>query len=690
MSSSLKKLTLSCLAASLPLHALATTAQLDDLVITAKGYESDSFNTSLAITSIKPKPTDQGPAGNLLAGQPGLALQSDGAWGQNPVIRGMKKESLVMMVDGIRVNSAQPQGALASFLDLGLLDKAEVIKGPNSVMYGSGAMGGVVNLLTPAPRFTEEAQVGGRVGAAVNSVNKGYNGALLLDASNANQGLVIGLAGSDIDNYKSPNQREENTGYSNTSALIKYQHKLNEDLVVRANLQQHQDNDVWYPGSARTGGQSGGAGIPPLLGKVTIHSPKQQRKLYSLGLDTALAGGNLSTDIYHQEVFRQIKAWSANLNRDYVRNDVTFKTNGLRSQWNSGQLKNHWLSLGVEGWKMTGNPERYMDNNPQDFNNNMRNDPFQDGEITSLGLFIQDEFYLGSSLITAGLRYDQLVGDAKVKGTGPAAQTTGLKNTDHNISWSLGVVQPLTQTLNVYANLGQAYRAADLRERFEDSARGDGYYHTGNPQLSPERSTSFELGLKARDGLMNYQLAGFYTQTDDYIAGRVTGQNHPQNGLPIKKTENLKEVEIYGFEGNLEIPVSLVMLDAGFTWLRATNKQDNEPLYQMPANELRLGVGQPAELGFSWHTGLRAVAKQDRIATKFSNGSENATAGFVTADMNLGYSFGAAAGLKSSYINLQLNNLLNKQYHEHLTEGISGQELAAPGRGFVLAIGGSF
>lgn len=124
--------------------------------------------------------------------------------------------------------------------------------------------------------------------------------------------------------------------------------------------------------------------------------------------------------------------------------------------------------------------------------------------------------------------------------------------------------------------------------------------------------------------------------------------------------------------------------------MRGKNKQDNEPLYQMPANELRLGIGQPADRGFSWHAGLRAVAKQDRIATDFSNGSENETAGFVTADARVGYGFGAMGGLKSSHVDLQLSNLANKKYHEHLTDGISGQELKAAGRGVTLAFSGAF
>lgn len=680
--SALKPLVLACLVAGSP-SALANEVTLGTDVITARGYASDSFSTPQAIEVALPAPTSTGPTGNLLRGKPGLALQSDGAWGQNPVLRGLKKESVVVMVDGIRMNSAQPQGALASFMDLGLLDRVEVVKGPGSVLYGSGAMGGVVNLLTPEPRFSDEARMGGRFGLSASSVDRGVAGALLVDASNSEHGLVAGISGRDVGNYKSPDRREKRTGYDSGTALLKYQYRLAEGYVLRAHAQYHQDEDVWYPGSKRNAPN-------PILGQsntLTIHSPKQTRELYGLGLDADLAGGTLSTDIYRQEVYREIRGWSSGAGRNLVSNDVSFITHGLRSQWN-GAIGDHWLTVGGEAWQMKGDPERYNYQPPA--YTAIRTDPFKDGKLTSYGVFVQDEFSLGSTELTAGARLDRNKGIAKQKGMGPRLMTSGLTRSDNTVSWSLGALQPLTDTLNFYASVGQAYRSPDMRERFEDAERGDGYFHIGNPKLKPERSTSYELGLKGRDGLQNYQLAAFYTRIDDYIAGRVTGERNPANNQEIKRTENLDKVIIYGLEGNLEQPVGDFIVDAGFTWLRGKNRQDNEPLYQTPPAELRLGIGQPADLGFSWHTGLRAVARQDRIARKFSGGTEDKTRGFATADINLGYGFGSVAGLKSSRVDLQLSNLTNKKYHEHLTDGLSGYELKAPGRGVTLAVSGSF
>ena len=658
---------------------------LDAQVITAKGYATAAQDTPQAVEVLQPVAESAAVVGELMRAKPGLAVQSDGAWGQNPVLRGLKKESVVVMVDGLRINSAQPQGAIASFMDLGLLDRVEVVKGPGSVLYGSGAIGGVVNLITPEARFTMEDTLGGRVGARLPSVDNGVTGAVLVQRSNVDHALVLGVAGSDIDDYRSPDGREDRTGYQSNTVLAKYRQRLNEDISLRLNLQRHADEDVWYPGSARSG-----AGIARPLGVATIHSPKQRRELYEVGIDAAIGEGQLSAEVYRQEVLRQIRAYASNLGRDYVRNDVSFITDGARAKYMFALGEGHLLSVGAEIWRMKADPERYIDNNPPLFNNGVRNDPFSDGKLESSGVFVQDEFELGGTRIVAGARYDRVSGDAAQKGQGPLAQTTGLDHSDNNLSWSLGAIQPLTDSLSAYANIGRAYRAADMRERFEDSARGDGYYHVGNPQLDPEVSTSFELGLKSAGSGLQYRFAAFYTRIDDYIAGRVTGAAHGGSGLPLKRTENLDKVTIYGVEGSASLPLGAFVADSGFTWLRGKNHQDDEALYQMPAPELTLGIGQPAERGFYWRAQLRAVAEQDRVATRFSNGTEDATAGFVTADAELGWRFGALAAFDATTLAVGLHNLADKRYHEHLTEGVSGQELAAPGRGITLSLSGSF
>ena len=82
---------------------------------------------------------------------------------------------------------------------------------------------------------------------------------------------------------------------------------------------------------------------------------------------------------------------------------------------------------------------------------------------------------------------------------------------------------------------------------------------------------------------------------------------------------------------------------------------------------------------------LRLVDRQDRVASRFTNGTENATAGFVTADLGATWTFA-----KDQNLRLAVKNLADKAYHEHLTEGISGWEIKAPGRSFLLSWRGRF
>lgn len=677
------------LALILPTVPLSTTVQaqtsLDTVVVTATGRAVDEADTPQAVTVLQPQ--DATVTGDLFRGRAGMAVQSDGAWGQNPVLRGLRKESIVVLVDGIRVNSAQPQGALASFASLGLLDRVEVVQGPSSVLYGSGAMGGVVNLITPEPEFSDEAALHGRFGLGLGTSR---SGAILLQRSGPQHALVIGAAAENAHDYRSPDGREEHTGFRSNSLLAKYAFRASDAVTLRMNLQRHAVDDVWYPGSARTGGRPGGAGIPPPLGKVTIRSPEQRRDLIEAGADVLVGPGKLSAELWQQKVFRQIRAWSASTRRDYVRNDVTFSTNGLRARYVLPAGDAHVLTIGAETWRMRADPERYMDNNPPFFDNNVRNDPFDRGSLRSSGLFVQDEMEWGRASVVAGLRYDRIDGDARSKGAGPAMQTSGLDHKDDTLSWSLGVSWPLAETHRLYANVGRAWRAADLRERFEDSARGDGYYHIGNPQLDPERSTSIEAGLKGRGGAIDYRISAYRTRIDDYIAGRITGAIHPGSGLPIKLTENLDRVVIRGLEAEAWMPLGTFIANIGFSWLRGQNHQDREPLAFMPPAELTVGLGQPARSGLYWHAAVRTVARQNRVGTRFTSGTEDRTSGFTTADARLGWNFGRVSGLSDLQLELRVDNLFDRRYHEHLTEGITGQEIAAPGRSASLSLRGSF
>ncbi|PID79787.1 TonB-dependent receptor [bacterium DOLZORAL124_64_63] len=668
-----------------PARAMDSSA-METVTVTAAGTAMEDLATPHMVTVV-----DQGRIsevmadnlGSLLMGLPGVAAHADGAWGVNPVVRGLKKEQIVILVDGVRLSSAQPYGAIASLVDLGQIERVEIVRGPASLLYGSGALGGVINFITRKSDFRSEPGVNGRYDISTSTVDDAVRGGLALGLSNSRHALDARVSGKDVGDYESPEGKVPHSSYSQMSVSAGYRLKLGERGLLTLDFQRQQDDDVWYPGSAK----------PHMAhGVQTIHSPEQKRTLLKAGFETGFGTGLLRTlklTVHRQDVDRTINAFSANLQRDVVRTDVRFRTTGGRASLEMVPAAGHLLTVGMDAWVTEGDPARYMDTNPPAFDNNMRNDPFSEGRLQSFGAFVQDTYLVEDWSFKAGLRLDNVRGDAEAASGLPAG--TDLEHSDGTASWSLGAVRNFSEGANPYLNIGRAYRAADMRERFESSPRGDGYLHQGNPQLKPELSTTVELGFKGSLGAYTYRVAGYHSRIEDYIFGRDTGITHPGTGLPIKKTENLAEVRLTGFEASVDRSFGRrysAFLD--LSYVRGENRYDDEPMAEIPPFEATLGCRRSVPKGWIGNLAVRMVAKQDRVGTVLTNGTEDATEGFVTTSIGLGFRFAPVDGRWGNTLRLSVANLFDENYHEHLTIGVSGWEPQAPGRNVRLAWQGEF
>ncbi|MFT3665896.1 TonB-dependent receptor [Piscinibacter sp.] len=660
-----------------PLHAAAAAeeAELPAVTVTAKGYAADNAETPASVLSQERRDWQARGAANVgdaLRGEPGLAVAGDSAQGANPVIRGLKRESVVLLVDGMRLNSAQPAGAIASFMSLGLAERLEVVKGPSSVLYGTGALGGAINVLLPQARFVDGLKAELSLGA--DSVRHGASGAGVLNLAQGDHALMLGASALRAKDYRAPGGSVARTGYDSEALIGQYRFRIDARQQLRLSAQRHLDEDVWYPGSTRP--------LPnPALGSTTVHSPTQQRRLYEAGYNFSEAGVEVDLRAYRQEMRREIWSWANQLRRDTARTSVAFETDGLdaRARWAWGEAQ--VLSAGVNAWRMGASPARYLAN-PTPMSPLVRNDPFADARIRSLGAYVQDDVRLGAWGLVAGLRHDRVKGDAASMSNG--AVRSGLARSDGSTSGSLGVMYEADALLRPYAQIARAFRAGEMRERYEASPRGDGYFYLGNPQIAPEQSTQIEIGAKGESPRLVWSAALYRNRITDFITGRPTGA--VQNGLPVKATVNLGRVVIEGLEAQVRGKVLAEhWLSASLSLLRGTNKDLDEPLFQMPADELSLGWDARWSAEWASDARLRLVRRQTRVATAFSLGGENATPGFATLDLGATWSFA-----KGQRLRMALRNLADKGYHEHLTEGLSGQEIQAPGRSLLLSWQGSF
>lgn len=693
-----RRLPLNCLAvcaASLLLPAHAQTdanppatepAALPTVNVTAKGYSADSAETPVSVEVLDRAALERRQPANLgdaLRGEPGLSVSSDGAQGQNPVIRGLKKESTVLMVDGMRLNSAQPAGAIASFMSLGLAERVEVVKGPASVLYGTGALGGAINVQLPQARF--DSGLGLRTSLGYDSASRGWRGAGVANLSTGDHALVLGASLMQPHDYWEPAGRVPLTGYDSTAFIGQYRYRIDGRQQLRLSWQRHQDQDVWYPGSIKPHPM-------PRIGSLTIHSPKQTRSLYELGYSRRGGGEqplNLDLRLYRQQMERSIHAWSSGLARDISTTSVNFSTDGLDAKADWLVHPAHLLSFGLNAWRMKADPDSRMAA-PPDFATLRPSPPFTHGRMDAVGLYLQDDMQFGALKVLAGLRHDIVRGSAASMNNGSIS--SGLNRRDSASSGSLGALYEVSPLLRPYANIARGFRAADLRERYQSGPRQDGFFWAGSPQIRPETATQFELGLKGDSGTLNYAVALWRNRIDNYISGTQLGGTAAAaacgapNASACKQTVNLGHATLRGLEASLRWRVHPNhWISAGYSRVRGTNRDLAEPLFQMPADFLSLGW--KGRVTPDWTLDARAllVRRQNRVATAFTRGSENATPGYGVLDLGATWRMH-----KNHTLRFAIKNVGDKRYHEHLTEGLPGQEIKAPGRSVMVSWQGRF
>lgn len=219
--------------------ASSSEAALNPVVVTA-ALAPRTANESLASVTVLDKDTfrRQDPASitDLLRGQPGVDVSSNGSFGKNSsvFIRGTGSGQNVLLIDGIRLRSATSGGAAWQHLEPRMFDRAEIVRGPRGSLYGADAVGGVIQLFTP------EGQEDGpqpRISVGGGSFNTQR---ISTGISGKEGGTRYSFAGSHFTTDGQPVRRDgDNKGYDNTTALARVSHTFDSGaeagvLVLRA------------------------------------------------------------------------------------------------------------------------------------------------------------------------------------------------------------------------------------------------------------------------------------------------------------------------------------------------------------------------------------------------------------------------------------------------------------------------
>ncbi|GAB0149398.1 TonB-dependent hemoglobin/transferrin/lactoferrin family receptor [Marichromatium sp. PS1] len=608
-SASLPRLVGCCALAALA-QPLAAEPRLPTISVVATGTERavDTLPESVSVVERDQLERNQpSTVGEVLETLPNVALGGGPRpAGQQLTIRGIGDSRLLYLIDGVRQNFSRSHSARI-FVEPELLERVEVLRGPASALWGSGAIGGVVALQTreAADLLRPGQRIGGLVKTGYQDVNDEWLGAAavygaptdgldyLLNLSYREAGDVALGNGEDLDH----------SGYERLSGLG----KLN-----------------WTPDGVNHFGLSlmGGA----LSGEVPSNA--QIAATAEDLLDRDIQQTNLALRYRHASPDQPWFNPSLTLYRNLTDIDETRLHDGREDETEietlGGDLRNqmHFSGEGALAQLVSYGLEWHRDSVEARRDGAPRTS-YPDGEGEVLGLFLQDEIMIGERwTLIPGVRWDRY--------TRESDDATLEDHDDSAFSAKLGVDIAVTDWLSLQASYNEAFRAPGVSELYVSGThfscgRGCQNLFVPNPDLEPEKAHNKEIGIRLhRDDLFapgdhaRFQARAFRNDVDDFIDQIVQFVFYPVPGNPqrggVTSFRNVDSARLEGFELEAGYDAGRWFANAFFARTRGEDKTSGEPLSSVQPDTWQFETGlrlpeQRVELG--WRA--RFVAEQDRV-----------------------------------------------------------------------------
>ncbi|MGY6588004.1 MAG: TonB-dependent receptor [Wenzhouxiangella sp.] len=533
----------------------------DRVSVTAeRGRERAAMETPQAVDTITRLQLDEQVPIDLtqaIQRQPSVGLGPSGEvlsfWQQGFTLRGLGSQRVLTLTDGVRLSGQGTGygGGSLSLFDPFSVERIEILRGPNSVLYGTDAFGGVINVITRQPRSRTEAGVNGGVYYAYDSAYNLNRGAAFLDGGNERTGAIVGASFSRNDNPKQPDgNRASNGEGENASGFA----RINMELAPGHNLSLvgniSRDTDVVFEDAAIPFGPVG-------QGPVDFAFPLYQRSLLGAqyqAFDLSPRLAEVYLGVHWQQIRRQFDRTTPEI---FAPPPPPVRVEAVRVQTNDRintfevtprlrfDLGERMLTVGADfGYDTSIGPE--TETREQLFPLGPPSPALVpgptsitrvDAEQYRAGVYIQDNWTLAPRWeLISGARLDYFSVEDEISGT---------SDSQAGASGNLAVVFQRTPDHMLYANLGSGFRAPDLAERYQRALVSfiNRVEIIGNPELDPERSFSVDMGSKFVSREFSGEAALFYNRVSNYIVERVI-QTRPI----VEQATNTDTVDLYGWE----------------------------------------------------------------------------------------------------------------------------------------------
>lgn len=550
-----------------------TVVELPAMTVTATRDLREVFRTPTPVSVVDSATLARrapGSVTDLFFDLPGLDVNGVGPSQSRPIIRGLLGQRILLLQDGIRMNNSRREasfGEIPSLVGLEALGRVEVVRGPSSVLYGTDAIGGAVNLITRQPST-----------AITGSSAHGSFGYRYQSAGNSQRpfGLVTGQVGRfnwlgfgsyrDANDYTAPagtfgklplpnDAKVRDTGVRDQNYAAQIGYGLSESSSLHARYERYRADDAGF------GFVDNAALRRPNDPTIAIRYPSQDVDRLSLGytnraLHSALADRLDITSYYVSNTRRLafdiiIPTGPGSQGEIAIHNFTDLQTFGFRVEA-AKAVGDILLTYGADGFRdrsnnadtttMTGFGPPSTDPVSKTPNANFR----------SLGGFLQSEFHFAPRLILiAGVRVQDI--KAWTRPT-PAVTAPLVSHRNATVVGTFNTEYLFTENLSLIGTVGRGFRSANLIERFFEGLTPEGSgFQVRTPNLKPETSLNFDLGMRFRSRHLQLEAFAFRNQISDAIVVQPTGDSTsfgPGPATPNFANVNIGKLRFTGLEAS--------------------------------------------------------------------------------------------------------------------------------------------
>jgi iron complex outermembrane receptor protein len=688
-----------------------TTSKLGEVVVTGVSRTTKIRRSPIPIAVLGKREMNLNLSTNLIdaavRGVPGLTAVTTGPNVSKPFIRGLGYNRVLTLYNGLRQEGQQWGDEHGIEVDQYDIERIEVVKGPASLMYGSDAVAGVINML-PAPPSGPVGKLRGDVISEYHT-NNGLIGTSLglsyrqpawqyafrasqktaANYQNSIDGRVYGTAFREL-NLSGMVGVEKSWGYSHWYATAYHNQQEipdgSRDSLSRRFTKQVFESDLDdiknRPLVTDEGLRSYSIGTLHQLIKHYRLFNRSQVKLGQHELSVLLgAQQNFRYEFNHPTAPKQAGLAVALTTYNYDLHDNLPTWHGVET------------TIGVNGMAQLN-----RNRDATDF-------PIPDYDLFDLGSYVFLKKSLGKLDLSGGARYDarRLAWDDFYVGPNPttgfdqhvsAHQAAGnepqfpaLNKWFRGVSGSLGATYSLSERLLVKANVARGYRAPNITEVGSNGLDpGAHIVYLGNRSFQPEFSLQQDLGLLAYLPDLDASVEVFHNNIQNYIyqAKLYDASGQPVVIVPGNTTYQYQQAaaRLYGLEASLKLhprAIKWLLFDNSLAFVNGLNQ--NQPLREqhgrsarylpfMPPlrtrSELRATVAQPTRwLAQTYvHVGVEAVATQNRFYAV--DNTETATPGYALWSLGAGTSFVTKQAKPWLQLFIQLDNVFDKAYQSNL------------------------